>query len=406
MDVCPEETPPPPKLLGDIILPSPLCSKVVLPSEPTALCFAWHTRSEPNFRVMKHVTISACTEATAAQKNSFLCTVFCRGIKTDELPVNNECDAEEALKKADGLKLCPGCGIEPVASGQCMKFGAAHFAKNCLVTSPDGKPCLCCKYTRKLVQNHMYRLKKKRSTSFKQRPLGRVHVVSTKAIAPRSSSYHCGCDRQVSTSADPVVAQYRGTMEEMRQPLDIVRDDQQSTEHESVFRANLTDENAVNEWMETYSVRTNTSWIVWRVQSVGERMTFHKIWRCQHDTKNKKSGPRNAKCMAKVDVKIKLVTFDTKRRDKYLQREVPLSAVIRIDDRHSHSTDSADALRLLRGTRSTRQTFLRYFSEGITPSEARRLHESKLSIEDNGPAKLANAALNPPQRTVYYWHSV
>lgn len=135
-------------------------------------------------------------------------------------------------------------------------------------------------------------------------------------------------------------------------------------------------------------------------------MAFHKIWRCQHHTKNKKSGPRNAKCMAKVDVKIKLVTFNTKHRDKYLQREVPLSAVIRIDDRHSHSTDSADALRLLRGTRSTRQTFLRYFSEGMTPSEARRLHESKLSMEDDGPAKLANAALNPPQRTVYHWHSV
>ncbi|XP_075737178.1 uncharacterized protein LOC142776763 [Rhipicephalus microplus] len=135
-------------------------------------------------------------------------------------------------------------------------------------------------------------------------------------------------------------------------------------------------------------------------------MAFHKIWRCQHHTKNKKSGPRNAKCMAKVDVKIKLFTFNTKHRDKYLQREVPLSAVIRIDDRHSHSTDSADALRLLRGTRSTRQTFLCYFSEGMTPSEARRLHESKLSMEDDGPAKLANAALNPPQRTVYHWHSV
>ncbi|KAL3221920.1 hypothetical protein MRX96_029103 [Rhipicephalus microplus] len=186
-------------------------------------------------------------------------------------------------------------------------------------------------------------------------------------------------------------------MEEMRQPLEVVRDDQQSTEHESVFRANLADEDAVNEWMEVYSIRTNTSWIVWRVQSVGERMAFHKIWRCQHHTKNKKSGPRNAKCMAKVDVKIKLVTFNTKHRDKYLQREVPLSAVIRIDDRHSHSTDSADALRLLWGTRSTRQTFLRYFSEGMAPSEARRLHESKLSMKDDGPAKLANAALNPPQ---------
>ncbi|KAL3179549.1 hypothetical protein MRX96_037933 [Rhipicephalus microplus] len=147
MDVCPEETPQPSKL-GDIILPSPLCSKVVLPSEPTALCFAWHTSSEPgDLRVMKHVTISACTEATAAQKNSFLCTVFCRGIKTVELPVNNECDAADTLKKADGLKLCPGCGIAPVASGQCVKFGAAHFAKNCLVTSPDGKPCLRWNWT-------------------------------------------------------------------------------------------------------------------------------------------------------------------------------------------------------------------------------------------------------------------
>ncbi|KAL3202143.1 hypothetical protein MRX96_012115 [Rhipicephalus microplus] len=89
-------------------------------------------------------------------------------------------------------------------------------------------------------------------------------------------------------------------------------------------------------------------------------MAFHKIWRCQHHTKNKKSGPRNAKCMAKVDVKIKLVTFNTKHRG----------------------------------------------NEGMTPSEARRLHESKLSMEDDGPAQLANAALNPPQRTVYHWHSV
>ncbi|KAL3217347.1 hypothetical protein MRX96_032495 [Rhipicephalus microplus] len=116
-------------------------------------------------------------------------------------------------------------------------------------------------------------------------------------------------------------------------------------------------------------------------------MAFHKIWRCQHHTKNKKSGPRNAKCMAKVDVKIKLVTFNTNHRNKYVHREVPLSAVIRIGDRHSHSTDSADARRLLRGTRSTRQTFLRYFSESMTPSEARRLHESKLAMEDDGPEK-------------------
>ncbi|KAL3260851.1 hypothetical protein MRX96_046220 [Rhipicephalus microplus] len=59
-------------------------------------------------------------------------------------------------------------------------------------------------------------------------------------------------------------------MEEMRQSLEVVRDDQQSTEHESVFRANLADEDVVNKWMEAYRVRTNTYWIVWRVQNGGE----------------------------------------------------------------------------------------------------------------------------------------
>ncbi|KAH8040161.1 hypothetical protein HPB51_009539 [Rhipicephalus microplus] len=120
-------------------------------------------------------------------------------------------------------------------------------------------------------------------------------------------------------------------------------------------------------------------------------MAFNKIWRCQHHIKNKKCGPHNSECMAKFDVKIKLVTPNTKPSYKYLQRELPLPAVIQIDDKHSHSTDSADALRLLRGTRSTRETFLRYFNEGMTPSEQRRLHESKLSMEDDGPANMANA---------------
>ncbi|KAL3209923.1 hypothetical protein MRX96_037564 [Rhipicephalus microplus] len=66
-------------------------------------------------------------------------------------------------------------------------------------------------------------------------------------------------------------------MEEMRQPLEVVRDDQQSTEHESVFRANLADEDAVNEWMEAYSVRTNTSWIVGPSRVLGKGLTAEII---------------------------------------------------------------------------------------------------------------------------------
>ncbi|KAH6921933.1 hypothetical protein HPB50_006839 [Hyalomma asiaticum] len=182
-------------------------------------------------------------------------------------------------------------------------------------------------------------------------------------------------------------------MDEPSQQLEIVRDDSASTETQSVWRANLADETAVNEWLEAYSVQTNTSWIVWKFLR-------------PEASKNKKAGPRNANCEARLDIKIKLVTYSTRKKDVYLRREVPLPAVIRIDARHSHSTESVDALQLLRGTRSTREAFLRYFSDGLTPVQARRLHETKLRMEEDGPTKLANRALNPASRTVYHWYSV
>ncbi|KAH7969419.1 hypothetical protein HPB52_017830 [Rhipicephalus sanguineus] len=177
-------------------------------------------------------------------------------------------------------------------------------------------------------------------------------------------------------------------------------------EHESVLRANLTDESAINKWLEAYSIHTNTSWIVQKVVKEGERMVFHKVWRCQYHSRNKKTDRRNAGCMASLDIKIKKLARGTKQNDAFLRKEVPLVAVIRIDSRHTHSTQSADALRLLRPTTSTRETFLHYVDDGMTPTEARRLHESKLCLEDNGPQLLASGAMNPQQRTVYYWHSV
>ncbi|XP_049512428.1 uncharacterized protein LOC125940380 [Dermacentor silvarum] len=168
---CTDETPQRQCPLGEIELPSAVCSKILLPCGATALCFAWHTVTEPgDVRVVKHVTFSTSTEAATTPENSHVCRVFCRGIKTEEFCVNNECDAAQALKKVDEMLLCPGCGIEPVTGSQCMQFGPAHFSKNCRVVSPDGKPCLHCKYTRKLVKNQMCRLKKKEAkTIFKRR---------------------------------------------------------------------------------------------------------------------------------------------------------------------------------------------------------------------------------------------
>lgn len=124
-------------------------------------------------------------------------------------------------------------------------------------------------------------------------------------------------------------------------------------------------------------------------------MVFHKVWHCQHHKRNKVSDRRNAACMARLDVKREKLTKGTRKNDAYLRRDVPLVAVIRVDSRHTHSTQSADALRLLRGTSTAKETFLRYFSDGTTVCEARRLHESKLCLENGGPVLLANGALNP-----------
>ncbi|KAG0419844.1 hypothetical protein HPB47_003838 [Ixodes persulcatus] len=131
-------------------------------------------------------------------------------------------------------------------------------------------------------------------------------------------------------------------------------------------------------------------------------MVFHKVWCCKSH-KRKVSDRCNAACMARLDVKIMKLTKNTRKNDTYLRRHVPLVVVIRSDPRHTHSTQSADALR---GTSTTKKAFLRYFSDGMTVSEARRLHESKLCLEDCGSVLLANGALNATARTAQHWHSV
>lgn len=136
-------------------------------------------------------------------------------------------------------------------------------------------------------------------------------------------------------------------------------------------------------------------------------MVFHKTWRCQHHQRNKTAGRYATGCPAKIDVKIKKVNCDTQRNDSFLKRSVPLPAVIKIfNAEHNHSTECADALRLLKSSRETRATFYGYFEDGMTAAEARQFHESRLLVKENGPLQLANSSLNPKKRTVGYWYDV
>ncbi|KAH8041025.1 hypothetical protein HPB51_013685 [Rhipicephalus microplus] len=163
-----EETAQAPHPFHSITPPSAFCSKICLPSNPEALCFAWYYNTVPgDVCVLKHVVFSSSKEVGAA--DGYLCSTYCRGINVEEHYVSTETDALASLKRADDLLLCCGCEIEPAAGTKCVRFGSGCFSPKCLVTTQDGKACLRCKYLRRLIQNQRNRLKKKRRGTFKQR---------------------------------------------------------------------------------------------------------------------------------------------------------------------------------------------------------------------------------------------
>lgn len=94
----------------------------------------------------------------------------------------------------------------------------------------------------------------------------------------------------------------------------------------------------------------------------------------------------------------------TKKNDAFLCREVPLQAVIKLVSQHNHSTESADALRMLRPSCETKAAFAQYFEEGLGPAEALRRHERNLAAMDRGVQLRANGMLNPAYRVVGHWH--
>ncbi|KAL3224246.1 hypothetical protein MRX96_049592 [Rhipicephalus microplus] len=189
--------------------------------------------------------------------------------------------------------------------------------------------------------------------------------------------------------------------------IECVKDNESSSPDVDVLRANITDERHACSWVEDYGLKTNTSWVVDFVKPTAkcERMVFHKVWRCKEAKREKSCGEAAAHCPAKIDLKIK-VNRNTKRNDAFLRGEKPLPAVIKLfhHKNHSHSTAAADALSRLTPTMQTRETFLAYFDSGMSPAEATRLHESKLLVQEDGYALVANSAVNPLPPAIYYWH--
>ncbi|KAG0443555.1 hypothetical protein HPB47_014785 [Ixodes persulcatus] len=135
-------------------------------------------------------------------------------------------------------------------------------------------------------------------------------------------------------------------------------------------------------------------------------MVFPKTWKCQHNAENKTAGRYCTDCCASVNIKIKKVSPGTQKNDKFLVQDIPLAGVIKLNEKHNHQLKCADGLRLLRSTPEAREVFFGYFDDGLTVAEAMTLHARNLSLQDDAPQKLANAAVNPKAHSVYYWNKL
>lgn len=137
---------------------------------------------------------------------------------------------------------------------------------------------------------------------------------------------------------------------------------------------------------------------------------YHRYFTCQLSSKNKTGvkSKRNKCCPATLDILVKKVNRNTKRNDPFfLTQDPPLNVVITLRKRHNHpNKDNHEALGYLRVSEETKETYKKYFSDGLAPGEAMRLHEAKLLLMDDGPVQIANASVNPNRRTVYYMHTL
>lgn len=168
----------------------------------------------------------------------------------------------------------------------------------------------------------------------------------------------------------------------------------------------------INEFVQSFSTFTKTSWIVRKSYPVLKRLLFRKIYTCQHSSFNKKSAknklPRGQNCIAKIDVTIKKVNKDTIRNDKLLIDGFNVLVTIVFD--HSHRVYVGEALNLLKCSQETEIAFKKYFNDGMTPSAAKNYNE--LNIMDkyadttvNGIEMLANSQINPSENHVYYMYN-
>lgn len=81
-----------------------------------------------------------------------------------------------------------------------------------------------------------------------------------------------------------------------------------------------------------------------------------------------------------------------------------LCGIIFIEKVHTHSLNTAEALRFLPANGEIQSKFLGYFDDGMGISESHKYHLHTLDLIENYNENIARGDTNPTLRTIRYWH--
>ncbi|CAI6377696.1 unnamed protein product [Macrosiphum euphorbiae] len=181
-----------------------------------------------------------------------------------------------------------------------------------------------------------------------------------------------------------------------------------SSKNVLTLRTYMDDKDDAKSFIRKFGKFDDSHWIQGNRLNKGNssRFVMHNKWVCSFSSHRKvESSKKNQKCDAFIDILIKIVTKGSKKNDEYLKRDPPLNTVIKINPFHSHNCGSADALKRLFIDPEVKSVFLKYFADGLSPSQAMKQNISRLRTLPNYIVSLANGALNPRPWTIYrLWH--
>jgi hypothetical protein len=91
----------------------------------------------------------------------------------------------------------------------------------------------------------------------------------------------------------------------------------------NVVRAPVKDEKEWQDCLQDFQLKSNSAWIVGSTFPSCSRVTFKKDYVCQHSDFNKavhsSKRRKNTGCKAKLSVKVKTITANTRAKDKYVK---------------------------------------------------------------------------------------